>query len=71
MKSTLPLLKGLKLKFITGQHSKGGMLRGPQFIGKSICGPQFTRKVLKKTKLDQTLFFVLVFWDVRGPHKCI
>jgi hypothetical protein len=37
--------KGLKLKSIGGPHSKEKMFRGLQFIGKSFCGSQFTRKI--------------------------
>jgi hypothetical protein len=35
----LSLSRGLKLKLIGGPHSKGDMLRGPQFDEKSFCGP--------------------------------
>jgi hypothetical protein len=38
---------GLKLIFTGRPHSKERVLSGTQFIRKSFCGPQFTRKALK------------------------
>ncbi len=38
--------RGLKLKLVGGLHSRDKMLRGPKFIRKSFCGPQFTGKAL-------------------------
>ncbi len=48
------------------------MLCGLQFIGKSFCGPQITRKGLKNELKLIEIGNLVTFWIVRGLHKyCI